>query len=155
MKNGRTYLFQIDPTWQRCKHRKDIQFGQTLVAGAAARRALVGTLARPTRAQEPLSSAKLVDYGILHSIGKIMGTRTHMYSKICMYDTIVWMLFRQKLSFVRVIQIVLQTAKNCIFYSFRNTYMFWYCFYFPVNIHIFMKTKIPTFQDHFFTILRY
>ena len=28
MKNGRTYLFQIDPTWQRCKHRKDIQFGQ-------------------------------------------------------------------------------------------------------------------------------
>ena len=28
MKNGRTYLFRIDPTWQRCKHRKDIQFGQ-------------------------------------------------------------------------------------------------------------------------------
>ena len=70
MKNGRTYLFQIDPTWQRCKHRKDIQFGQTLVA--CARQALLG------RAQVPLSSAKLVDYGILHSIGKIMGTRTHM-----------------------------------------------------------------------------
>ena len=75
MKNGRTYLFQIDPTWQRCKHRKDIQFGQTLVAGA--RQALLGTRASATRAQVPLSSAKLVDYGILHSIGKIVGTRTH------------------------------------------------------------------------------
>ena len=83
MKNGRTYLFQIDPTWQRCKHRKDIQFGQTLVAGV--RQALLGTRARATRAQVPLSSAKLVDYGILHSIGKIMGTRTHMYAKICNY----------------------------------------------------------------------
>ena len=81
MKNGRTYLFQIDPTWQRCKHRKDIQFGQTLVAGA--RQALLGTHARATRAQVPLSSAKLVDYGILHSIGKVMGI--HMYAKKCNY----------------------------------------------------------------------
>ena len=80
MKNGRTYLFQIDPTWQRCKHRKDIQFGQTLVAGA--RQALLGTR---WRAQVPLSSAKLVDYGILHSIGKVMGIRTHMYAKKCNY----------------------------------------------------------------------
>ena len=77
MKNGRTYLFQIDPTWQRCKHRKDIQFGQTLVAGAARQAALLGTRARATREQVPLSSAKLVDYGILHSIGKIIGTRTY------------------------------------------------------------------------------
>ena len=50
MKNGRTYLFQIDPTWQRCKHRKDIQFGQTLARWVLARQALVGTRARATRA---------------------------------------------------------------------------------------------------------
>ena len=78
MKNGRTYLFQIDPTWQRCKHRKDIQFGQTLVAGAQQRGAAWHSCARHARAQVPLSSAKLVDYGILHSIGKIMGTRTYV-----------------------------------------------------------------------------
>ena len=38
-----------------------------------------------------------------------------------MYDTIVWMLFRQKLSFVRVIQIVLQTARNGIFFTAFGT----------------------------------
>ena len=107
MKNGRTYLFQIDPTWQRCKHRKDIQFGQTLVAGA--RQALLGTRARATRAQVPLSSAKLVDYGILHSIGKIMG-KGHLCGQ-----------FRKKLSFRSIIQNFLKTTKYMYFPAVFST----------------------------------